>query len=78
MNKKYSQAAVLLSFLTIMAAFFIAPTSGEAATVNYTKVADYVSTWYIKSENGLHWTDEGIYMIKADNEPVFVLNIVLF
>lgn len=73
MNKKYSQTAVLLSFLTIMAAFFIAPTSGEAATVNYTKVADYVSTWYIKSENGLHWTDEGIYMIKADNEPVFCI-----
>lgn len=73
MDKKNNQAVALLSFLTMLAAFFVAPMTSEAATVNYTKVADYVSTWYIKAENGLHWTDEGIYMIKADEEPVFCI-----
>ncbi|MFB5345723.1 SpaA isopeptide-forming pilin-related protein [Enterococcus faecalis] len=73
MNKKNNQAAALLSLLTMLAAFFVAPMTSEAATVNYTKVADYISTWYIKAENGLHWTDEGIYLIKADNEPVFCI-----
>lgn len=73
MNKKNNQAAALLSLLTMLAAFFVAPMTSQAATVNYTKVADYISTWYIKAENGLHWTDEGIYMIKADEEPVFCI-----
>ncbi|MCB5953351.1 Cys-Gln thioester bond-forming surface protein [Enterococcus sp. BWT-B8] len=73
MNKKNNQAVALLSFLTMLAAFFVAPMTSEAATVNYTKVADYVSTWYIKAENGLHWTDEGIYLIEADNEPAFCI-----
>lgn len=73
MNKKNNQAVALFSLLTMLAAFFVAPMTSEAATVNYTKVADYVSTWYIKAENGLHWTDEGIYLIKADNEPVFCI-----
>lgn len=73
MKIKNNQAVTLLSFLTMLAAFFVAPMASQAATVNYTKVADYISTWYIKAENGLHWTDEGIYLIKADNEPVFCI-----
>lgn len=73
MNKKNNQAVALLSLLTMLADFFVAPMTSQAATVNYTKVADYISTWYIKAENGLHWTDEGIYMIKADGESVFYI-----
>lgn len=45
-----------------------------AATVNYDKVADYVSTWHIKSRGGLHWTDAGIYLIKADNQAAFCID----
>ncbi|EAG0857761.1 hypothetical protein ABIJ98_000947 [Listeria monocytogenes] len=44
-----------------------------AATVIYTKVANYVSTWHIKSLGGLHWTDDGVYIIKANNEPAFCI-----
>lgn len=51
MNKKKHRAITLLSVLTVMIAFFIAPIMSLAATVNYTKVADYVSTWHIKSSN---------------------------
>ncbi|MFD1899151.1 thioester domain-containing protein [Enterococcus termitis] len=73
MNKKKHQAITLLSVLTVMIAFFIAPIMALAATVNYTKVANYVSTWHIKSLGGLHWTDDGVYMIKANNEPAFCI-----
>lgn len=73
MNKKKHQAITLLSVLTVMIAFFIAPIMSLAATVNYTKVANYVSTWHIKSMGGLHWTDDGVYMIKANNEPAFCI-----
>ncbi|EHS5047320.1 thioester domain-containing protein [Listeria monocytogenes] len=44
-----------------------------AATVIYTKVANYVSTWHIKSLGGLHWTDDDVYIIKANNEPAFCI-----
>lgn len=74
MNKKKFQAITLLSFLTVMVAFFITPITSLAATVNYEKVADYNSTWHIKSLNGLHWTDEGIYMIKSDSIPAFCVD----
>ena len=73
MNKKKRRAITLLSVLTVMIAFFIAPIMALAATVNYTKVANYVSTWHIKSLGGLHWTDDGVYMIKANNEPAFCI-----
>lgn len=73
MNKKKLRAITLLSVLTVMIAFFIAPIMALAATVNYTKVANYVSTWHIKSLGGLHWTDDGVYMIKANNEPAFCI-----
>lgn len=73
MNKKKHRAITLLSVLTVMIAFFIAPIMSLAATVNYTKVADYVSTWHIKSMGGLHWTDDGVHMIKANNEPAFCI-----
>lgn len=73
MNKKKHQAITLLSVLIVMIAFFIAPIMALAATVNYTKVANYISTWHIKSMGGLHWTDDGVYMIKANNEPAFCI-----
>ncbi|EFT95163.1 SpaA isopeptide-forming pilin-related protein [Enterococcus faecalis] len=72
MNRITLKAATIFSLLTIVAAFFV-PTISYAATVNWTKIADYVSTWHIKSMNGLHWTDEGVHMIKADNEPAFCI-----
>lgn len=73
MNKKKYRAITLLSVLTVMIAFFIVPIMALAVTVNYTKVANYVSTWHIKSLGGLHWTDDGVYMIKANNEPAFCI-----
>ncbi|EKZ0804216.1 hypothetical protein RVZ17_000899 [Listeria monocytogenes] len=73
MNKKKCQAISLLSILTVMIAFFITPISSFAATVNYEKVADYISTWHVKALGGLHWTDDGIHMIKADNQPAFCI-----
>ncbi|MGX7420450.1 SpaA isopeptide-forming pilin-related protein [Carnobacterium gallinarum] len=74
MNKTHLKVTTLIGLLTIIVAFFIAPITSFAATVNYDKIADYVSTWHVKSLGGLHWTDDGIYMIKADNQPAFCID----
>ncbi|HFF2626188.1 TPA: SpaA isopeptide-forming pilin-related protein [Listeria monocytogenes] len=73
MNKKRTKVITLFSLLTVLIAFFISPITSFAATVNYEKVANYISTWHIQSLGGLHWTDEGIHMIKADNQPAFCI-----
>ena len=74
MNKKKIQVAALFNILTMLATFFIAPMKTQAATVGWTEGPSYVSTWLVKSLGGLHWTDEHIYMIKADNEPAFCVD----
>ncbi|HBI6483558.1 TPA: LPXTG cell wall anchor domain-containing protein [Listeria monocytogenes] len=71
MNKKKRQAISLVGVLTVMIAFFITPITALAASVNYEKVGDYISTWHVASLGGLHWTDDGVHMIKADNQPAF-------
>ncbi|CAK20185.1 SpaA isopeptide-forming pilin-related protein [Listeria welshimeri] len=73
MNKKKRQAISLVGVLTVMIAFFITPITALAASVNYEKIGDYVSTWNIASLGGLHWTDNGVHMIKADNQPAFCI-----
>lgn len=73
MNKKNNKAITLFSLLTVLIAFFISPITSFAATVNYEKVANYISTWHVKSLGGLHWTDDGIHLIKADNHPAFCI-----
>lgn len=73
MNKTKRKVIMLLSLLTVLIAFFISPITTFAATVNYEKVANYISTWHVKSLGGLHWTDDGIHMIKADNQPAFCI-----
>ena len=73
MNKKKRQAISLVGVLTVMIAFFITPITALAASVNYEKIGDYVSTWHVASLGGLHWTDNGVYMIKADNQPAFCI-----
>ncbi|MGX7198213.1 hypothetical protein [Enterococcus olivae] len=46
MNKKKRQAISLVGVLTVMIAFFITPIMALAASVNYEKIGDYVSTEY--------------------------------
>lgn len=58
MNKQRNKAITLLSLLTVLIAFFISPITTFAATVNYEKVANYISTWHVKSLGGLHWTGQ--------------------
>src|SRR5699024_2760271 len=62
-----------VSVLTVMIAFFITPITALAASVNYEKVSNHISTWYVASLGGTHWTDEGVFMIKADNQPAFCI-----
>jgi hypothetical protein len=73
MNKKKRQAISLVGVFTVMIALFITPITALAATVNYEKIGDYISTWHIASLGGLHWTDNGVHMIKADNQPAFCI-----
>lgn len=73
MNKKKRQAISLVGVLTVLIAFFITPIMALAASVNYEKIGNYVSTWNVASLGGLHWTDEGVFMIKADNQAAFCI-----
>ncbi|HBI7177698.1 TPA: LPXTG cell wall anchor domain-containing protein [Listeria monocytogenes] len=75
MTTKYKKhkLASYLALIVIMASFFATPISALAATVHYEKIADYVSTWYLTNPAGLHWTDDGVHMIKAEGEPAFCI-----
>lgn len=75
MKTKYKKQklASYLALIVIMASFFVTPITVLAATVNYTRIADYVSTWYLANPAGLHWTDDGVHMIKAEGEPTFCI-----
>lgn len=68
MTTKYKKhkLASYLALIVMMASFFVTPITALAATVNYTRIADYVSTWYLANPAGLHWTDDGVHMIKAE------------
>ncbi|EPV3251598.1 hypothetical protein ACV3KX_002124 [Listeria monocytogenes] len=80
MTTKYKKhkLANYLGLIVIMASFFVTPITTLAATVNYEKIANYVSTWYLSNPSGLHWTDDGVHMIKAGANLPFVLNMVPF
>lgn len=54
MKERRSKAITLFSLLTVLIAFFISPITTFAATVNYEKVANYISTWHVQSLGGLH------------------------
>lgn len=47
----------------MMIAFFITPITAFAASANYEKIGDYVSTWHVASLGGLHWTDNGVQLL---------------
>lgn len=70
---KKHKLASYLALIVIMASFFATPITALAATVNYEKIANYVSTWYLANPAGLHWTDDGVHMIKAEGEPAFCI-----
>ncbi|WP_233638317.1 SpaA isopeptide-forming pilin-related protein [Carnobacterium maltaromaticum] len=71
MTTKYKKRklANYLGLIVIMASFFVTPIDALAATVIYTRIADYVSTWYLANPAGLHWTDDG----KVEGEPAFCI-----
>lgn len=73
MNRKLRTAATMLSLMTIVAAFFIGPITALAATVTNEQVANYSSTWRLNRFNGLHWTDDKVWMKKADGVPAFCI-----
>lgn len=50
---------------------FVTPTSALAADMTNIKAGDWISTWHLPNFNGLHWTEEGIYMKKVDNKIAF-------
>ncbi|OEG13399.1 hypothetical protein BCR22_03945 [Enterococcus plantarum] len=73
MNMKNNKLITLFSILTVLIAFLISPITSFAVTVNYEKVANYISSWSVKSLGCLHWTDEGSHMIKAGNQALFYI-----
>ena len=75
MTTKYRKhkLASYLALIVMMASFFVTPITTLAVTVNYEKIANYVFTWYLSNPSGLHWTDDGVHMIKAEGEPAFCI-----
>ena len=73
MNRTLRTAATMFSLMTIVAAFFIGPVMALAATVTNDQVANYSSTWNLSRFGGLHWTDDAVYMKKADGVPAFCI-----
>lgn len=56
MTTKYTKhkLASYLALIVMMASFFVTPIIALATTVNYTRIADYVCTWYLANPAGLH------------------------
>lgn len=73
MNRIQRNAATIFSLMTIVAAFFIGPITSLAATVSNEIVANYTSTWHLSRFGGLHWTEDNVWMKKADGVPAFCL-----
>ncbi|MGP5428567.1 SpaA isopeptide-forming pilin-related protein [Enterococcus malodoratus] len=73
MNRKLRTAATMFSLMTIVAAFLIGPITALAATVTNEMVANYSSTWRLNRFNGLHWTDDKVWMKKVDGVPAFCI-----
>ncbi len=73
MNKKLRNAATMFGLMTIVAAFFIGPITSLAATVSNEVVANYSSTWHVSRFGGLHWTDDQVWMKRADGVPAFCI-----
>lgn len=71
MNIKARKLSVWFALLTMIISIFAAPTSAFAADMTNIKAGDWVSTWHLPNFNGLHWTEEGIYMKKVDNKIAF-------
>lgn len=61
----------LLTLCTILISLFLSPAKAFAADMTNIKAGDWSSTWHLKAFNGLHWTDNGIYMKQVDNEIAF-------
>ncbi|MEO2454677.1 SpaA isopeptide-forming pilin-related protein [Enterococcus faecalis] len=73
MNKITRKVTTLYSLLTIVVAFFITPAVAIAATVTDQPIANYTTTWYLSRFNGLHWTDNSVWMKKVDGVPAFCI-----
>lgn len=73
MNRTLRTAATMFSLMTIVAAFFIGPITSLAATVSNEIVANYSSTWHLSRFSGLHWTDDQVWMKRADGVAAFCI-----
>lgn len=56
-----------------MDSFFVTTITVLAATINYTRIADYFSTWYLANPYSIDCTDDGVHMTKAEDEPYFCI-----
>ena len=73
MNRTLRTEATMFSLMTIVAVFFIGPVMALAAPITNDQVANYSSIWNLSRFGGLHWTDDAVYMKKADGEPAFCI-----
>lgn len=73
MNKILQIAATIFSLMTIVAAFLITPITALAANVTDESVTNYTSTWNLRLFNGLHWTDNAVWMKKVDGIAAFCI-----
>ncbi|MDE3297356.1 Cys-Gln thioester bond-forming surface protein [Lacticaseibacillus rhamnosus] len=71
MMKTARRSAVIVALVSLFVQLFIPVSMALAASMNNTKVADWRNTWHLHLFNGLHWTDEGMWMKKVDGKVAF-------
>ena len=71
MMKTARRSAVVVALVSLFVQLFIPASMAIAASMTNTKVADWISSWNLHLFNGLHWTENGIWMKKVDGKVAF-------
>lgn len=69
--KAARRTSIFAALIMLLVQLFIPASIALAASMNNTKVADWRNTWHLHLFNGLHWTDEGMWMKKVDGKVAF-------
>lgn len=69
--KAVRRTSVFAALIAIFVQLFIPASMAIAASMTNTKVADWTNTWHLHLFNGLHWTENGIWMKKVDGKVAF-------
>lgn len=71
--KQVRRASILAALITIFVQLFVPASIAVAATLSNTLVNSWANTWHLHLFNGLHWTDNGMWLKKVDGRVAFCI-----